>query len=746
MHWRATTLAKFGAVLLSCIMLWSVSTSATQAQMPLPRTILAIYDSEEEADLRFFRVHQFAEMPLNHLGLLVEYHDIRTGLPDATRTDVRGILIWTDLSDPALLNNVVIWLGEAARAGKLIVSIGAPPDVSASSQPAVQAAFATVLKHLGIATLGQTQILAFRSEITSLDKDLVGFERELRGPLPAYRRVQAEPHASVHLRVRGKRAPRSTSDLVVLSAGGGYVARNYAVFSGPNEVHRQWILNPFEFFRRAYATDAIPKADVTTLVGRRIYYSHIDGDGWRNISTVEGYLRGTTMAAKVVLEEAIRPFPDLPVTVAPITADLDAHWYGSSASRRIARELFRLGQVELGSHTHTHPFLWRFYSPSKPQLERPFLRQFQTLNGQVETLHKAWSRYDNLPIGPEPDLGHYPRPRAYGLSPFSLRQEIQGSVAIIESLAPPGRRVTVMQWSGDTYPAGDALAATYAAGLENINGGDSRFDARHPSYLFVPAVGRWTEGYRQIYASNSNENTYTNSWTGPYFGFQYLTQTFDNTESPIRVKPANIYYHMYSGEKPAAIKALINNLRWARAHELAPVTTSRFAAIGRGFYTAKFTHISDQRWEVSDRGALSTIRFDHAELSRVDWQLSSGVLGARHFQGSLYVALDEQVSRNIIALTQATKALDEPLYLVHSRWRVYGLTRGKDDTRFATSGYGDGHMTWQGQANQRYRVRAYRDGDLAFSRVVSSRPDGRFSFNLGSSNFASVDVSIELAQ
>src|SRR3546814_14142027 len=43
---------------------------------PVPRTILALYDGKTEPQLRFSNVHQLAAMPLNYLGLTVEFHAI----------------------------------------------------------------------------------------------------------------------------------------------------------------------------------------------------------------------------------------------------------------------------------------------------------------------------------------------------------------------------------------------------------------------------------------------------------------------------------------------------------------------------------------------------------------------------------------------------------------------------------------------------------------------------------------------
>jgi hypothetical protein len=45
------------------------------------------------------------------------------------------------------------------------------------------------------------------------------------------------------------------------------------------------------------------------LSGRRIWFSHIDGDGWNNISYLEDYRDKSTIAATVVLRELIAPYP-----------------------------------------------------------------------------------------------------------------------------------------------------------------------------------------------------------------------------------------------------------------------------------------------------------------------------------------------------------------------------------------------------------------------------------------------------
>src|SRR5262249_8557513 len=142
---------------------------------------------------------------------------------------------------------------------------------------------------------------------------------------------------------------------------------------------KQWIIDPFRFFRLAFATDDLPKPDTTTIVGRRIYYSQIDGDGWLNVTTIEERDPGTgtrrhRRSIDLLIDRAIIPYPDLPVTVAPIAADLDPAWCGDDEAQAAARRAFALQQVEVGSHTYSHPLDWGFFENAPPEKERPFLR------------------------------------------------------------------------------------------------------------------------------------------------------------------------------------------------------------------------------------------------------------------------------------------------------------------------------------------------------------------------------------
>src|SRR6185437_3403154 len=125
--------------------------------------------------------------------------------------------------------------------------------------------------------------------------------------------------------------------------------------------------------------------------------------------------------------------------------------------------------------------------------------------------------------------------------------------------------------------------------------------------------------------------------------------TLKNSETPIRLEPIAIYYHIYSGEKDASLKAVISNIEYARKQDIAPIVVSRYTRIAEGFYNTVLTPLAPDTWRVDKRGALETIRFDHHSLQSVDFTRSRGVIGQRYRQGSLYVYLDAAVDQPIIA-------------------------------------------------------------------------------------------------
>ena len=97
----------------------------------LPRVVLALYKSSEQSNdvegrrpktATLNEVHNWAQMPLNWLGLMVEYHDIDRGLPDErTMARYRGVVTWFQSEEMAAPLDYLRWLGAQMRAGRRVV-------------------------------------------------------------------------------------------------------------------------------------------------------------------------------------------------------------------------------------------------------------------------------------------------------------------------------------------------------------------------------------------------------------------------------------------------------------------------------------------------------------------------------------------------------------------------------------------------------------------------------------------------
>ncbi|MBF0131255.1 MAG: hypothetical protein HQL75_01540 [Magnetococcales bacterium] len=726
----------------------------------VPRVILSFYDSKQHnGEPWFSKTHKFAELPLNHLGLVVRYLDLNAPLPDpATLTDVRGIILWTiaDRMDNPI--PFAEWITQAVTQGKRLVVLGNPPwSANNQGEPTPFEILEKLWRAFGFQYSEEWISFTHNLEIVQQDPKMIGFEHPLPKVLPEF--PQMIPNSSdvrLHLSVRGVNGTQQENSLVATNPRGGYAAPDYLLFTAPDpeEDHEfvQWIVNPFAFFRLSFATDELPKPDASTLSNRRIYYSHIDGDGLRNLTEVRPYKDKEMTAAEVILKEAIEGYPDLPVSVGPVVGDIDPAWYGSKKTIQIARKLLAPPQVEAASHTLSHPLDWSFFDDYREADEVPFLKnypkkdEFSATNRLLEalglmkkkpTVSLDTSLWKQIPARvDDPDkkketkrerYNDYKTPRAYGIKPFNLDAEIRGAKQTIQQVLPSGKKVKLIQWSGNTLPFEQAIRVARLSGMNNINGGDTRFDAKFPSVAWVAPLGRTVGKEWQCYSSASNENTYTSLWTEKFFGFKHLIHTIKNTESPRRLVAFNIYYHFYSGEKQASLNALKENLDYARSQSLAPVAASFYSAIAQGTVEAQIFKLSPGEWSIRNRGQLQTIRFDHGTLLQVDMEKSSGVVGQRHYQGSLYVALDQEILEpRIVIIPYDTPALSPPAsvpYLVDGRWQVFGVKRAVDSFEFQAQGFGRGDMTWRVPVGGHFTIETFDAKGRSLNRI-SRETDG----------------------
>ncbi|WP_426958260.1 polysaccharide deacetylase family protein [Muricoccus radiodurans] len=662
----------------------------------VPRRVLALIDGRIETPVSLSAVHSQAALPLEWLGLTLRYHDVREPLPPVwDDPEMRGVLTW--FPEPGIpdIAAFATWAERVVRSGRKLVVMGdLAPRPGTATEAAASEGRRRILALLGLSPRDDWSPITLSDRVLHMEEEgRIGFEHGLEeGRLPTYDIYEPTDPALRSWLVVERAVPRRASHVVAISPNGGFVAPGYAVSADVTSGSRIWRLDPFAFFEAAFDLRDLPRADCTTHCGRRIYYSHIDGDGWRSISQVRlpGGRRATT--TEVILQRIIAPNPDLPISVAPIAADLTMPGAAGARASDLARALFALPQVEVTSHTYTHPFRWSFFADYTPEKERPYADAYRRMAanpaGLVESHVEA-----NSGSGGSEELGAYAVPRAFPDPPYSTDNEVRGAARVIERLAPPGKRCMLVQWSGDCLPYPEIVAAAQTAGLGNINGGSTRFDDEFPTVGAVAPTGQFLpNGAVQVYASNSNENTYTELWTNRFFGFRDLPVTWERTGTPRRLKPMNHYYHMYSGERQASLDALVSNIAWLRTQEFIGLPASRFAAAARGTFTLRIREEGPDAWRLLDRGGLSTIRL--RGTARVpDLAESLGVLGAREANGDLYVALDPEVEAPLLVLRPAGSAPVRPM-LLHASWDVRALATSPAEARFRTAGLGSGTLSW----------------------------------------------------
>jgi hypothetical protein len=221
----------------------------------------------------------------------------------------------------------------------------------------------------------------------------------------------------------------------------------------------------------------------------------------------------------------------------------------------------------------------------------------------------------------------------------SYEMEIRGAVEYLNNhVLPPEKPVELYQWSGDCNPPAGAFAILEEMGLENINGGDPLYDTRFNSLYYICPLSVPKGASRQVYTSACNENIYTENWTGFRGAFSNVISTFEKSESPIRLLPVNIYYHVFPAESLAGGKAIVNVYKWAAKQDLCWITALEYVRAVNDFMKARIGRTEDGGWWAEDYGACQTIRFD-GEGRSVDMAGSANVAGFAWHNDSLYVSL-----------------------------------------------------------------------------------------------------------
>jgi hypothetical protein len=291
------------------------ASALSQEPIPLKREILALYDGAQEGEAEFTRIHRFAEMPLNHLGFILRFHDIRAKLPEPVEMErYRGVLTWF-AGSVADSGAYLAWAGQVSRMNLRYVILG---DIGVATNSANILVVNRLLGLAGVQHTGDFVAPALGTRVLQKDQSLIEFECRLGPVLSDYPVINANG-AGTRIGLMLETPPhdgKRKTVLVAIGEKGAYAALNYEFCHlRPPLYQGKWQINPFAFFRAAFGSDDQPIPDTTTASGNRLYFSVLKNEGWTRSSKVEGFLDPPVLTGEVVLHELIERFETLPATI-----------------------------------------------------------------------------------------------------------------------------------------------------------------------------------------------------------------------------------------------------------------------------------------------------------------------------------------------------------------------------------------------------------------------------------------------
>jgi hypothetical protein len=612
----------------------------------VPRRILVLYGWEEgQAEKPMIwpvdtTVGELLQTPLEWLGYEVEYLNLgKSPLPADLPARFAGVIVDGETDIPAVREREVArWLLSARKRGALLLFAGAFPF---TQEEVVQ----ELAEGLGLRGTCRKVDTPSEVAIESSAEDLVSFETATLPRNSDFMHLGAPESARVFLslKARDEEGSRVRFDPIFLTSWGGmwldpYMIRRASAdsspfYADPYRILAEW-LKPHGIF---------PAPDTSTRDGRRIFYSHIDGDGFASLAQ----FKGRPLCAELIRDRILKAFP-FPITVSIIEAEIRGDSSGVSKEpafvQSVAREIFALPNVQAASHSYSHPYIWEPLDPNP-------------------------GRYD------EPCLAMNAEPK---FPTLDLAKEIPGSVKYInENLLPQGKRCELFLWSGNCRPGPAALRAVREAGLENLNGGNTIISRLYPGMAGIaPRTIEW-DGELQVNASNQNEFMYANGFNGPFYGgFADVIDTFELTESPRRVKPVNVYYHFYSATYLSSLRALEKIHHWASEQQLHNITALEFVKLSKDARTTRIIALGPRHWRLVNGGSLRTFRLP-ASVGVPDIARSRGVTGWTRHEDQIYIHTQGNPETELMLADAATVTphpfMEQSSAEVH--WQTFSPTR-----------------------------------------------------------------------
>lgn len=694
----------------------SHATACERGTVPFePKVFLGLYDGQREGAPDETRLHKFIEFPLNFLGYTLRYIDVSTArLPDTDDPELAGAISWFDgpVDDAHQFSAWAVASRSKCPDSFGFLVFGETGLLPNKEPDAVEEAY---LRRLGLRWTSKSVLLGDFTEVKHVDNALLGFESDFAFRPGRFASLQSISPGDSKLRIVPVGKPIEASlDLVVLRRPNAYVQGSAAIDADGRAGAQFWIVDPFEIIRRSLPDAPRPIADVTTLNGRRIYFETVGPEGWLTPAPARTFDEVPRLASQNLFDHLIAPFLDVPTTISVVTGDLDPEIGGKLADtgRRAAEQIFALPQTAIATSGRS---LVRSWGAIAEKLDPPPVtstapipamtpdKSSQLLTFLGRNLREAFAD----PEGPaEPQLSD--GLRQYGQDPLILEDETTVALRAVGALAPGKEASPFFLWSGDGKPPERALELVSGVGSPALGGGQTALGEIH-SIAGLSPFARQAGQSLQVYHALPGDLADLGYPSDDAHGLHGLALLVQQTNQPIRLKPFQLAYSAGSANQFGTRSAIERLKQMASSSNTIPIFAARYVEMVHGFSSVQFIPAGPNRWRVSGRGSLQTIRFDNSRSYALDLFESRGVLGARRINGSLYVALNPEIAEPVVALISDNSARgmalpDGMIGVSESNLEFVSAKISACEAVVVATGWGEGVLGFFGDADARYRI------------------------------------------
>jgi hypothetical protein len=554
--------------------------------LPASRHVLVIHGWDPDQAARAVRpvsqtwTAQTLGSALHWLGLKPEYVSVPEWTAALARPDQllhplpAAILIDPDTTLPAAAQTAfAAWLVQA-KASHIPILLGTQPLTDSTAWTSLASALGLQGSGQPLPSTGRTRLSRFQADWL-LPSQLP--EQQALRPLDLQAPADATPILSYHATT----SPARSDTCFITPWGGVWLAR---AALAP--------VDPFRFLESALQRqDAAPIPDLSTLAGRQIYLSTVQGRGFCDTS----WLPNGPLCSEILRDE-LNQFPALPVTVSVAEADVRG-WSDDSLPtdalryEAVARALFAQPQVEPASNTFSRPANWH---------------------------------PDHFESGPLRAV--IPDARS------GIKREIVSSMAYLQRrLIPPNKSPLFLLWPEGSAPTAEAFDLL------------ASFGGRH-----LP--GSWLPGWHVSPFQPSPSSNEAAEFPA-HSSAEALAQTWLAQHNPApghrRLGPIHLAYAFADLKEPANLDALRQIWTWCSAQPLHPMVASTYTRLAEDAAAIQIYPVKTHHWLVVSAGRPATLRLP-ASRGLPDLTRSTGVTGYSQHAGQLYLHLSGQHLSEII--------------------------------------------------------------------------------------------------